>query len=37
MDGIYFDKSSGLWYVLAAGVKYDGFLTFSEAEKWLKE
>ena len=36
MDGIYFDQATGLWYVLANGIKYEGFASYSEAEKWLR-
>ena len=37
MDGIYFDQATGLWYVVLCGIKYPGFISYSEAEKWMTE
>ena len=36
-DGIYFDKAAGTWFVLANGIKYEGFASYAEAEKWMTE
>ncbi len=34
MDGIFYDKTTGLWYVIARGIRFDGFLTHEEAYRW---
>lgn len=35
-DGIYKDKSTGLWYYTAHGVTYTGFGSYQEVVEWLK-
>ena len=36
-DGIFYDKSCGLWYVVSHGITYSGFASYEEAEKWAME